>query len=354
MSFRSWAYINITNLIQNLENLYSFSKKGIFAVVKADAYGHDVGIVSRAISELEYVKKLCVATPVEGKELREFGIQKDILVLGGILEGEEEIFLRYNLIPVVSTFESLYLARKFGIKKIHIKFDTGMHRLGFYIEEIPKLKPLLSFFEVEGVMSHFPSADTDKNFTSKQINDFYTIIDELKTQPRHIHLQNSAGVVYSCERCTDIRVGLAMYGEKPCEDFPIDLKQVMSVHSKIISIKDIKKGSKVSYCGTYTASKDIKAGVVAFGYADGLPRLLSNRGHILVNGKKMRIIGNITMDMTVVDLSDTDAKVGDEVVIAGQQGDNKITFTDIANLSRTIPYEIMCGISKRVKRIEVR
>lgn len=354
MSFRSWANINITNLIQNLENLYSFAKKGIFAVVKADAYGHDANIVSKALSEVKFVKKLCVATPVEGRELREAGIQKDILVLGGILEGEEELFLRYNLIPVISTFESLYLAIHAGIKKIHIKFDTGMHRLGFYREEIPKLKPLLSSFEVEGLMSHFPSADTDKNFTSKQIQDFYTIIDELKIHPQHIHIQNSAGVVYSCERCTDIRVGLAMYGEKPCEEFPAQLKQVMSVHSKIISIKDIKKGSKVSYCGTYTASKDIKAGVIAFGYADGLPRLLSNRGYVLVNGKKVRIIGNVTMDMTVVDLSDTDAKVGDEVIIVGQQGEEKITFTDIANMSRTIPYEIMCGISKRVRRIEVR
>lgn len=353
MSFRSWANINITNLIQNLKNLHSFSKKDIFAVVKADAYGHDVRIVSKAVSNLDFVKKLCVATPFEGKELRDIGINKDILVLGGILEGEEDLFLKYGLTPVISTFESLILAKNKGIKKIHIKFDTGMHRLGFYDEDLSKIKSLLPSFEVEGVMSHFPSADTDQEFTKKQILKFYDVIDEMKIKPKHIHLQNSAGIVYDCERCTDIRVGLAMYGEKPFDNFPVQLKQVMTVHSKVISVKEIKKGSKVSYCGTFTCDRNIKAGVVAFGYADGLPRQLSNRGYVLVNGKKARIIGNVTMDMTVVDLSDVDVKVGEEVIIVGKQEDKEITFTDISNLVGTIPYEIMCGISKRVKRVEV-
>lgn len=354
MFFRSWAYINITNLIQNLKNIHSFSKKGIFAVVKADAYGHDAKIVSKAISELEFVKKLCVATPVEGKELREIGISKDILVLGGILDGEEELFLKYDLTPVVSTLSGLNIAKKIGIKKIHIKFDTGMHRLGFYREDIPKIKPLLSSFEIEGVMSHFPSADTDIELTKKQIENFYTIIDELNINPKHIHLQNSAGIVYNCDRCSDIRIGLAMYGEKPSENFPVELNPVMSVYSKIISIKEIKKGSKISYCGSFTADRDMKVGVVAFGYADGLLRLLSNRGHILIKGKRAKILGNITMDMVMVDLSDINTQIGDEVIIVGKSEEERITFTDIAKLTGTIPYEIMCGISKRVKRLEVR
>lgn len=273
------------------------------------------------------------------------------MVLGGILKGEEEIFLKYNLTPVISNFESLYIAKTSGIKKIHLKFDTGMGRLGFFEEDIPLLKEILKDFEVEGVMSHFPSADTDENFTKIQIDRFKGIIDSLNANPKHIHMQNSAGVMYNCDYCTDIRIGLSMYGEKPCDNFPVNLKNVMSVYAKVISVKYFKKGAKISYCGTYTAKKDIKAGVISFGYADGLPRLLSNMGNVIINGKKANIIGNITMDMTIVDISDIDTNIGDDAVIIGEDGDVKITFSDIAKLSGTIPYEIMCGISKRVVRI---
>lgn len=353
MFLRSWATVNLNNLTENLNKLHSFTKKGIFSVVKADAYGHDSGIVSRALQDLEFVEKLCVATPTEGKELRDAGITKDILVLGGLLEGEDELFSRYNLIPVISTYESLYLAKQKGIRKIHLKFDTGMSRLGFFPENIEKLKKVLDSFYVEGVMSHFPSADIDAEFTNRQIEIFRYIVKELGS-PRHIHIQNSAGITFTCDFCTDVRIGLSMYGEKPTNSFPIELKGVMSIYARVISVKDVRKGSRVSYCGTFEADRDMKLAVVSFGYADGLPRLLSNRGQLLLDGKRARIVGNITMDMTMVDASDIRAKVGDEVVIIGESNHEKITFTEIAKLSRTIPYEIMCGISKRVVRIPIR
>ncbi|MCX7760843.1 MAG: alanine racemase [Hydrogenothermaceae bacterium] len=343
--------MNLNNLIENLVNIHRFSNKYIFAVVKADAYGHDAKIVSKILEDIPFIKKLCVATPIEAKELREIGITKDILVLGGILKGEEDLFLKYNLIPVVSTFENLSIAKSSGIRKIHLKFDTGMGRLGFFEEDISFLKDVIKDFEVEGVMTHFPSADIDVDFTEIQIKKFKDIVTSLNIHPKHIHIQNSAGVMYNCDYCTDVRIGLSMYGEKPCDNFPIPLKNVMSVYAKVISVKHFKKGTKISYCGTYTTTRDIKAGVISFGYADGLPRLLSNKGNIIINGKKADIIGNITMDMTIVDISDIDTKVGDDAIIVGEDGSAKITFTDIAKLSGTIPYEIMCGISKRVVRI---
>lgn len=351
MFLRSWATINIQNIIENLKNLHTFTKKGIFSVVKADAYGHDARIVSRAIQELKFVKKLCVATPLEGKELREVGVEKDILVLGGILPGEESLFTDYRLTPVISTYESLYLARQNKIRKIHLKFDTGMSRLGFYGEDIKTLRKLLSDFDVEGIMSHLSSADTDPEFTNRQMENFQDIVNYLNIPVEHIHLQNSAGILFPCDFCTDVRVGLSMYGEKPTHNFPLQLKGVMSVYAKIISVKDVKKGSKISYCGTFQAKEDMKVGVVSFGYADGLPRLLSNKGHILVGGKRARIVGNITMDMTMVDISQFNVKVGEEVIVVGESDEERITFTEIANLAGTIPYEIMCGISKRVVRV---
>ena len=313
-------------------------------------------MVSKTLEKIPYVKFLAVATAEEGKILKENKIEKDILVLGGILEEELECFNKYNLIPVISDFNQLKLANRLKNKIIHLKFDTGMNRLGFYKEDVEKVINLTKNLEIQGVMTHFPSADIDKEYTERQIQKFYKILQILKSKnifPEYIHCQNSAGLAYRCDFCNLVRVGLVIYGEKPYNGFPIDLENIMYVKSKLISIKNLKKGERVSYTGSFTADKNMKIGIVSFGYADGLPRLLSNKGYFLINGKKAKIIGNITMDMTIVDLSDIDAKVGDEVVIIGKQQNEEITFADVANLAQTISYEIMCGISKRVRRIQV-
>jgi len=232
-----------------------------------------------------------------------------------------------------------------------------MHRLGFYKEELDRILSSLEGFEIEGVLTHFPSADVDKTYTENQIKAFRHIVNVLQEKgitPKYIHTQNSAGLTYSCDFCNLVRVGLVLYGEKPVEDFPLDVENIMQIKSRLISIKNLKKGDKVSYTGSFTADRDMKIGVVSFGYADGLPRSLSNRGFVLINGKKAKILGNITMDMTIVDLTAVDAKVGDEVIIIGKSKDEEIKFSDVAKLANTIPYEIMCGISKRVKRVEVK
>ncbi len=296
-----------------------------------------------------------MATAEEGKQLRESAVKKDILVLGGILEDEVECFNKYNLIPVISDFEGLKLTKYLKNKTIHLKFDTGMHRLGFYENEIDKVFQFIekNNIKIEGLMSHFPSADIDKEFTKRQIQNFKVIVDKLKKlNPKYVHLQNSAGLIYDCPYCNLVRIGLAMYGEKPVNNFPVNIENSMYIKSKLISIKNVKKGDKISYCGTFQTNKDMKIGIISFGYADGLPRSLSNKGYVLINGKKAYIIGNITMDMTIVNLDNIDAKVGDEVVIIGKQKNEEITFSNVANLTDTIPYEIMCGISKRVKRLE--
>lgn len=357
MYHRSWAEINLSNLKYNLTNLYSFVKKDIFAVVKADAYGHNAVGISKLLEKFPFVKYLCVATAEEGKELRENYIKKPILVLGGILKEEIEIFNEYNLVPVVSDYYHLSLIDKLRTRTCHIKFDTGMHRLGFYFEDIPEVIEKLKStgVNIEGIMSHFPSADTDPEFTKKQIEDFKKIIEilnkEYEVSPKYIHIQNSAGLVYKCDFCNSVRIGITLYGVKPFDNFPVNLKNVMSVKAKIIATKKIKKGSPVSYTGSFIADKDMRVGVISFGYADGLPRSLSNRGYVLIKGKKAKILGNITMDMTIIDISNiSNINIGDEVIIIGNSEGNSITFEEIAKLTDTIPYEIMCGISKRVFR----
>ncbi len=268
---------------------------------------------------------------------------------------EVDIYNHYNLTPVVYDFIQLENAKFLKNRDIHIKFDTGMGRLGFYNEDVESIKKHLKDFNVEGILSHFPSADTDRELTEKQILLFKSILKNLNITPKYVHIQNSAGIVYNCDFCNIVRVGIAMYGEKPSEDFPIDLKQVMSVKAKIISTKNLKKGKSVSYNGTFKADKDMKIAIIAFGYADGMPRLLSNKGYVLYKGRKAKIIGNITMDMTIIDITDfEDIKVGDYVTVFGYDNGEKISFKEVADIVGTIPYEIMCGISKRVARFEVK
>ncbi|WP_457639773.1 alanine racemase [Persephonella sp.] len=355
--FRSWAEININRLKNNIALIHQYTKKDIFAVVKADAYGHGALSISKILQTLKPVKYLCVATAEEGKELREGGVSAGILVLGGILKDEVELFKKYNLVPVVSDFGQLQLVKEAGIKKIHIKFDTGMHRLGFYPEETDRIIESVSTLKVEGIMSHFPSADTDRKLTESQINQFRKIVNRFikkNIKPTYMHIQNSAGLNYRCDFCNAVRVGLSIYGERPSPDFPIPVKTVMSVKAKVITVKGLKKGDRVSYGGTFTADRDMKVAVVSFGYADGLPRDLSNRGYFLIKDRKANILGNVTMDMTVVDVTDIpDVYEGDTVTVIGKDTQREIYFEEVAKMCGTIPYEIMCRISKRVKRVSV-
>ncbi|SNZ10551.1 alanine racemase [Persephonella hydrogeniphila] len=355
--FRSWAEISKERLLNNVEIIYRYTKKDILAVVKADAYGHSAEKISKILEEIPYIKYLCVATAEEGKELRKAGIKKDILVLGGILPDEVKCFKEYNLVPVVSDFNQLKTVKENHIKKVHIKIDTGMHRLGFFVEDILEIINKSNGIEIEGIMSHFPSADTDPELTERQIDIFRKVVNNFRSHriyPAFVHLQNSAGLMYDCDYCNAVRVGISIYGEKPSSFFSLPVKTVMSVKSKVITVKRLRKGETVSYGGTFRAPADMKIGIVAFGYADGLPRELSNKGYFLIKDRKVKILGNVTMDMTVVDLTDVeDVKPMDTVTIVGKDIENEIYFEDIAQMCGTIPYEIMCRISKRVKRVVV-
>ncbi len=355
MDYRSWAEIDLKRLDKNIYEIYRYVKKDIFAVVKADAYGHGAVEIAKHLDSNPFVKKLCVATAEEGRELREAQISKDILVLGGILPEEISFFNKYSLKPVISDFKQLSLVKELQCKGVHLKFDTGMHRLGFYKEDLDNIIRYIKSnnLYVEGVMSHFPSADIDPEYTQKQIEEFkniYTYFLKNNFKIQFVHIQNSAGLVYECDFCNAVRVGLAIYGEYPSKHFPVPLQTVMSVKAKLIMKKRIKRGDKVSYCGTFEAERDMEIGIISFGYADGLPRGLSNKGYFLINGKKAYILGNITMDMTIVDITGIDVKEGDVVLIVGKNGYREIRFSDVAEMCNTIPYEIMCRISKRVKR----
>lgn len=333
---RAVLRIKRENLGKNLKNLCKYTGKPIIAVVKADAYGVGALYVSSILENFDEVSAFAVACVEEGIELRKAGIKKKILVLGGVLRGESKAFLEYNLTPVVSHWEHLKALEGLNIP-IQVKYDTGMGRLGF-LEEVVKDE------RVEGILSHL-SSPLDRGFSTLQIERFERIVKRY-TNLKYIHMESSAGVVYKIPFTTHIRVGLALYGEKPMQDYPIELKKALELKAQIISVKDLPAGFPISYSRTYITEKPTKVGVVAFGYADGLMKSLSNKACFYYKGKPVRILGNITMDMTMVDLTGTKAKVGDWVEIVGENQ----SFTDLAKLAGTIPYEIMTNLSSRIRR----
>jgi alanine racemase len=324
-------------LIDNALSLYEYSKKPIIAVVKANAYGVGMREVSRVLEELDCVHAFAVACVEEGIELRLAGISKKILVLGGLLRGEEKDLLEYRLTPVVSHREHLEALRGMNIA-FHVKYDTGMGRLGF-------MEELIEDERVEGILSHF-SSPLDREFSLRQVETFRRIVMSYGKRLPYIHMESSAGLLYRLDFTTHIRVGLALYGEKPAPDYPVELKRVLSLKARLISVKELPPNHPVSYSRSYITSKPTLVGVVAFGYADGLMKSLSNRGFLYYRGKPVPVIGNITMDMTMLDLTGTDAKVGDWVDIVGEEQ----SFGDLAKLAGTIPYELMTNLSSRIRR----
>ncbi|MCX8075998.1 MAG: alanine racemase [Aquificaceae bacterium] len=333
---RAVLFIDRDALYENVKNLYLFSKKPIIAVVKADAYGVGATYVANILEQVEEVSALAVACVEEGVELRRLGIKKKILVLGGVLKGEERALVEYKLTPVVSHVEHLKALEGLNLH-IQVKYDTGMGRLGF-------LEDVVQDSRVEGILSHL-SSPLEEDFSLLQIERFRKIVSLYGSLP-YIHMESSAGVVYRVPFTTHIRVGLALYGEKPFPTYPIELKRVLRLRARIISVKKLPAGFPISYSRTYTTEGPAEVGVIAFGYADGLMKSLSNKAYLYYKDKPVRILGNITMDMTMVDLTNTGAGVGDWVDLVGELQ----SFSDLAKLAGTIPYELMTNLSKRIER----
>ncbi len=334
---RSVLRIKRSAIRWNVEEIYRFSGKKIIAVVKSDAYGIGVKQVAPILRELDPVDSFAVACVEEGVFLRELGIRREIIILGGILPEELEAVKEYRLTPVVSDPEHLKVIGKEDIR-FHVKYDTGMGRLGFVDEIVDDPR-------IAGVMSHL-STPADREFSLRQIESFRRIAERYSGKELKVHIESSAGIVYRVPFATHVRIGLALYGEKPLRDYPLKLEPAVSVFARVLSVKEVPAGFPISYGRTYVTEKRTRIGVVAFGYADGLMKSLSNRGYLLFEGNKLPILGNITMDMTVVEVGDLGVKPGDWVSVV----DRSRTFGDLAREAGTIPYELMCNISSRVKR----
>ncbi len=329
----------------------------VMAVVKSDAYGHGIIKVSKAL-EKTGVDALGVAFVQEGVILREAGIKMPIYVLSGIQRGEEKALIRNRLIPLLYNAEQVGLlnsaASRMGLKiNVHLKFDTGMARLGFVYDDIDifdKLTPFLSNLYISGIATHLSDAHNSAYFTGLQIQRLKKIKERLEkrlSRKLTTHAANTAGLFnYSASHFDMVRPGISFYGYGAK-----GLTPAMHIFSGLISVKTLKKGYYVSYGRTYRLKQNTKIGVIPIGYADGYSRMLSNKGFVGINGKKVYIAGRVTMNHTMIDIDNMNVHIGKEVVIMGKNGSGFIGADDIAALTSTITYEVLCNLGTHIRRV---
>ena len=341
----TYAIVDLDHLKYNVELAHSEFKRPLMAVIKADAYGHGYKEVASFLKDIDYIEMFAVATLQEAIELRELGINKGILILGAIPTSKEDIDLaiKYDISLTMVSVAYLklldHLIDKGQTLKVHIKLDTGMHRIGLMSKE--ELSTLLKLvdpdkFNVEGIFTHFATADGDDEAYEKQRSLFYEMIG------------NSAAMTYHHDEKSNMgRLGITMYGCSPNGEEETKFKQVMSLYTKVAMIKKITAGDRVGYGLTYTAKEDEYIATLPIGYADGFIR--KNQGRkVYINGKYYEIVGRVCMDQMMVRV-DENVKIGDQVEIFGEH----ISLESMAKDLDTISYEVLCLISKRVPRVYV-
>ena len=338
----------------------------IMAVLKADGYGHGAIPLAKKAEVLK-IPFIGVSSLEEGIVLRNMGIHTPILILGGIFPLDNfGVALEYDLTPMVSSFESAEALSKAARKRknsapFHLKVDTGMGRLGSTVASARKILDWVASeraVRLEGVYSHFAAADADDDFTREQLANLLELKDAVKDsigQKTLFHIANTAGLFGFKESHLDmVRPGISLYGETlRASPASVTLEPVLSWYSKIVFLKKIPKGATVSYNRTYRAARESEIATLPVGYADGVPRLASNKGSVLIKGRRCPIVGRVTMDQIMVDVTGAGAAVGDPVVLIGRQGAEKISAAEWASWAETISYEIFCGISKRVPRVVI-
>lgn len=330
-------------------------------VVKADAYGHgDVPVAEAALSA--GAGRLAVALVEEGVRLREGGVDAPILLLSEPPPDTIATLLRWRLTPTVYSAPFIEALTSAGVKEpvsVHLKVDTGMHRVGADIDRALGYAKAIAdspATELAALWTHFAVAEDDPEFTATQLEMLLRVADEVRSAGIDVpmlHAANSAGTLLHPDARLDmVRVGIATYGLRPYggADMPVELDPAMRVVSEVSHVRRLPAGARPSYRRVRPLPKDSFVATVPIGYADGFPRLLSDEGCVLLRGERMPLAGRVTMDQIVVDAGDTHVEVGDEVVLLGSQGDEVVTAEEWAGIVATINYEIVCGLGPRLPR----
>jgi alanine racemase len=380
---RTWAEVSLGALGQNFHAIQKHVGAGvtICAVVKADGYGHGAVECARAL-ESEGARWLGVTDAAEGLALRAAGVTARILLMTGIWKGEEDGIVAQNLTPTIWEPWHIELLERAARKRqsdlashrlpVHLKIDTGMNRLGASKEALPRLCEMLSactHLTLEGVSTHFASAEVlDSEDAVRQMKRFeegLAVLRNCGLRPPLVHMGNSAAMSARPETWkTMVRPGIALYGyslaftrgSQPAAVRQLPLCPVLSWKTRVLTVKEVAAGQAVGYMGTFVTKARSRIAVLPVGYADGYPRLLSNRARVIVGGDYAPVVGRVSMDLTIVDVSHLrGVAVGDEVVLIGQangEGIGKsVDAVELARWCESVPYEILCGLSQRVPRV---
>ena len=364
----TYATVNLAALAHNFSCIKQYLSPGceVMAIVKANAYGHGAIEIAQALAS-QGVGRFAVASLDEGIALRQAGLAASIVVLGALFEEQVSDLVAHRLTPVISDGHILPALAKAVHSHpipypIHLKVETGMGRLGFHPKDLLSLlaAPVLrSPLQVEGMMTHLADADgADSAFTEGQLGAFRAMLEQIQQHGLTIplvHTANSAAIVRFPEaHFSLVRPGIMLYGYHtlPASVPAPDLKPVLSLRTTIAQLRTIPQGGTVSYNGTFVAKQPTRIAVLPIGYADGYSRRLSNRGSVLIQGRRAPIVGLVCMDMIMVDVTDlAPLSVGETVTLIGQQGGESILADEVADWIGTIPYEVLCGIGSRVPRL---
>lgn len=369
---RVWADVDLDAVHFNMEQMHGNISRSakMMGIIKTDAYGHGAVQIARELETLDYVFGMGLATAEEALILRHCGIKKPLLVIGYTFPYSYAKLIDNEIRMTVFKSSMLSEIEKEAERQnkkaiVHIKVDTAMSRIGIrpddsgiaFIRECLSQKNII----VEGIFTHFAKADeADKGPVMKQLHTYQDFLKRAEKEtgyriPIH-HCSNSAGIVEIKEANMDmVRAGITLYGLWPSEEVSRDiirLKPVLSLKSHIVYVKEIEKGTQVSYGGTYCAEETMKIATIPVGYGDGYPRALSNKGFVLIHGKRAKILGRVCMDQMMVDVSDIDnVRDGDEVTLIGQDGAECITMEELGGLSGRFNYELACDLGKRIPRV---
>lgn len=372
---RVYAQIDLDAVCDNIAEMKRCIRQEtkILAVIKTDAYGHGAIPIAKELENVDYVYGYAVATAEEALDLRKNQIEKPILILGYTFSGSYEELIKNEISMAVFRLDSFIeiekVAKKIGKKAcVHIKVDTGMGRIGVLPDErgLEFAGKVIQSENVklDGIFTHFAKADeANKDFTFEQLEKFERFVKKVEETYSYSiplkHVSNSAGIIDIKEANLDlVRAGIILYGLWPSDEVckeRICLKPALSLYSTVVYLKEVKKGTTISYGGTFVAQKEMKVATIPVGYGDGYPRSLSGKGYVLIRGQKARILGRVCMDQFMVDVTEIEGvEMGDKVTLIGKDAKECITVENLGALADKFNYEFVCGLSKRIPRTFVK
>ncbi len=346
---RAWVDVDLGALLRNAEKVASHAGVPLLPMVKADAYGLGAVPVARALERLN-PWGYGVATTVEGEELRRAAITRPIVVFTPLLPGDFDAALRADLTPTLSHADSIARWADSG-RPWQLAVDTGMNRAGVQWNEVETLRDVIAAHPPEGVFTHFHSAERGDATRALQERRFDAVLAALPFRPPMIHAENSPAVEHRGNSPWSVaRPGVFLYGVGSGNDPEIEPDAVVSVRARIVDVRTIASGETVSYGGSFRSDGECRIATLAVGYADGYRRVLGNRASVLLHGQRAPVTGVVTMDMTMIDVTEISCEIGDIVTLIGADGEDHIDVADVARMGELSPYEVLTGLRGRLPR----